>query len=276
MAAVLEGRVAIFGAGGPVAAAAARALRDHYTLRLTDLRPISEIAAAGKPQSSGAPLPEVLPPPHECRVVDVADYAQVLDAARGMDALVNCSVVRRELVPAFHVNLIGAYHVAKAAVELGITRIVHTGPQMVCSDHQGDYFHDFDVPDDVPVRPGSSLYFVSKFLGGEVVRVFAERHGLEVIEFHYGWFTAAERAKEHAGEGLFPFTTAWEDTGEPFLHALRAPSSVLERPVERFHITSRLPLGKFGASGKAERLLGWSPKEDLASLWTRGGHEGDG
>src|SRR4051794_13589957 len=147
---VTQGKVAIFGAGGPVGAAAAQALRDHYTLRLTDLRPLAEIAAEGKPQSPGAPLPEVLPPPHECRVVDVGDYQQVLDAARGMGALVNCTVVRPDRVAAFHVNLIGAYHVARAAVEHGITRIVHTGPQLVCADHRADYFHDFDVMDDVP------------------------------------------------------------------------------------------------------------------------------
>ena len=48
MAAVMEGRVAIVGAGGPVGAAAARALRDHYTLRLTDLRPLAEIIAENK------------------------------------------------------------------------------------------------------------------------------------------------------------------------------------------------------------------------------------
>ena len=73
MPAVKAGKVAIFGAGGPVGAAAARALRDHYTLRLTDVRPIEQIAAESKPQSPGAPLPEVLPPPHEMRKVDVAE-----------------------------------------------------------------------------------------------------------------------------------------------------------------------------------------------------------
>src|ERR1041385_770999 len=125
---IMTGKVAIFGAGGPVAAAAAAALQEHYTLRLTDVRPLAEIAAEGKPQSPGAPLPAVLPPPHECQVVDVADYDQVLEAARGMDALINCTVLRHELVPAFQVNLIGAYHVAKAAVEHGIRRIIHTGP----------------------------------------------------------------------------------------------------------------------------------------------------
>src|SRR5438045_9123780 len=97
MAALMEGKVAIFGAGGPVGAAAARALKEHYTLRLTDVRPIAAIAAEGKPQSPGAPLPEALPAPHECRVVDVTDYAQVRDAAEGMDALINATVVRDQL-----------------------------------------------------------------------------------------------------------------------------------------------------------------------------------
>jgi len=269
MAAVPGGKVAIFGAGGPVAAMAARALKEHYTLRLTDLRPLEEIAAAGKPQSPGAPLPEVLPPPHETRQVDVAEYAQVLEAARGMDALVNCTVVRPHLVPAFQVNMLGAYHVAKAAVELGITRIIHTAPQLVILGHGADYLHDFQVPEDVPPRPGSELYSLSKFLGGEITRVFAERHGLEVVEFAYCGFRPAAVSNEEAGGGLFCFMTAWEDTGEPFLHALRAPSSAFERPYERFHITSRLPHGKFGASGKAQRLLGWSPKHDFAPLWLR-------
>src|ERR1051326_1704442 len=120
MPAVMNGRVAIFGAGGPVAVAATRALRDHYTLRLTDVRPLAEISAAGQPQSAGAPLPEPPLPPHEERQVDVTDYAQVREAARGMDALVNCTVVRADPAAAFPVNLIGAYHVAKAAVEHGI------------------------------------------------------------------------------------------------------------------------------------------------------------
>jgi nucleoside-diphosphate-sugar epimerase len=207
-------------------------------------------------------------------VVDVTEYVQVREAARGMDALINTSVVRRGLVAAFHVNLIGAYHVARAAVEHGITRIIHTGPQLVCADHGADYTPDFDVPDDVPARPWSGLYGISKCLAGELMRVFAERHGLEVIEFHYGNFVSAERVKGSGEKGLFPFTTAWEDTGGPFLHALRAPSSAFERPLERFHITSRLPTGKFGGSGKAQRLLGWSPEQDLAPLWTRDGSEG--
>lgn len=266
-----SGNIAIFGAGGPVGVMAARSLAPHYTLRLTDIRPLARIAAEGKPQSPGAPLPEILPPPHAEMVCDVTDYAQVLEAARGMDALVNCTVVRPHPVLAFEVNLIGAFHVAKAAVELGIQRIIHTGPQLVIGSHNADYFHDFAVHDDVPERPGSNLYGLTKYLGGELTRVFAEEHGLEVIEFVYGHFRPADRREDPGGSGLFCFTTAWEDTGEPFVQALRAPSAAFGRPLERFLITSELPHGKYGNSGKAARLLGWAPEHDFRRLWTREG-----
>jgi nucleoside-diphosphate-sugar epimerase len=266
---VMGGRVAIFGAGGPVGVMAARALQEQYTLRLTDVRPLAEIAAAGKAQSPGAPMPEVPPPPHEATLCDVRDYDQVLEASRGMDALVNCTVVRPDVALAFQVNMLGAYHVAKAAVALGIRRIVHTGPQLVITGAPADYMEDFDICDDVPERGSSGQYSLSKYLGGEITRVFAEHHGLEIAEFVYCAFRPADWPADADGSGVFCYTTAWEDTGEPFRYALQAPSSSFEKPLELFHITSRLPHGKFGGSGKAARLLGWTPRHDFVRLYTR-------
>jgi nucleoside-diphosphate-sugar epimerase len=263
---VLQGKVALFGAAGPVAVTAADALRDHYTLRLCDVRLLAERTSA---QSPGAPLPGPVTAPHEERLVDITDYAQVLEASRGMDALINCTVVRPHLEAAFLVNTIGAYHVAKAAVELGIRRVIHSGPQLVIAEHQADYWHDFDVHDDVPERPGSNLYGLSKYLGSEIMRRFAEQHGLEVAAFVYAHFRPADRPEDADGSGLFAFTTAWEDTGGSFLAALRAPSAAFERPFELFHIASRLPHGKIGGSDKTQRLLGWVPEHDFARLWHR-------
>jgi len=266
MPAVRSGKIAIFGAGGPVGAAAAQWLRQDYTLRLTDVRPIAAIAAEGKPQSPGAPLPEVLPPPHECRVVDVSDYDQVLEAARGMDALVNVTVVRPHLKAAFDVNMIGAYNVAKAAVECGIRRIIHTGPLHTHLDHNAEYWPDFRVPDDAPLHPGGDLYAVSKFLGGEVTRVFAERHGLEVVTFLYCAFYPADGGDREDGSGVHPFSTSWEDCGEAFLYGLRVES--LPRPYEPFFIGADLPHGKFPPH-KAKRLLGWEARHRFERLWQR-------
>ncbi len=267
MPAVTEGKVAVFGAGGPVGVVAAQHLKDYYTLRLTDVRPLADIAA-GPPQSPGAPLPEVLSAPHECRVVDVTDYAQVLEAARGMDALVNVTVVRPHPVLAFHVNLIGAYNVAKAAVELGIKRIIHTGPYHQALGHNADYWWDFDVPDEVPLRPGGDLYAASKFLGGEVTRVFAERHDLEVITYLYCNFMPGDGGDRPNGSGCGPFTTSWEDCGSAFLNGLRAPAP--PHPYEVFFICANVPHAKFSPR-KAKRLLGWEPRHNFERLWMRAG-----
>lgn len=266
MPAVTEGKIAIFGAGGPVGATAARALRDHYTLRLTDLRPIPQIVARNERQSPDAPLPELLPPPHECRVVDITDYSQVLEAAREMDALINLTVVRSVLRPAFEVSLIGAYHVAKAAVACGIRRLIHTGPYHAGPGVNGDTWWDFEVPDDVPLRPGTDLYALTKYLGGEVMRVFAERHGLEVITFLYCRFMPADGGSQADGSGCGPFVVSWEDAGEAFLHALRVPS--LPRPYEPFFVCADVPHGKYRPA-KLKQLLGWEPRHRFERLWRR-------
>jgi len=264
MSAIEHGKVCIYGAGGPVGAVAANSLRDHYTLRLTDLLALDDI----KPQSKLAPQPVRPEPPHEWRQVDITDYQQVLEAARGMDALINVSVLRSELVPAFRVNMVGAYNVMKAAVECGITRVIHTGPRHVPLQHEADYFHDFDIPDDAPLHPGTDLYALSKYLGGQIVRVFAEQHGLEVITFLYCHFRPGDGGEAEDGSSIYPFATSWEDTGEAFRYGLRATD--LPSCHEVFDIVASLPQGKF-SNEKAQRLLGWVPKHNFERLYRRPG-----
>ena len=256
-------KVVIFGAGGPLASSTAKALDGAYVLRLTDVRPVEEIAADAKPQSVGAPLPEVFGPPHETRVVDVTDLNQVMRACEGMDGVINCTVVRPHPVNAFLVNYVGAYNVMRAAVHHGIRRVVHTGPLQVTNDRPAGYWWDFDVPDEAPGRPGTWLYGITKYLGQEVVRLFAEQYDLEVPALFYSIFANPETARPRAG-GVHPMTISWEDAGLAMRRALEAPS--LPGPFEIFHILADLPHGKY-SNAKAKRLLGWRPRDTLAHLW---------
>lgn len=267
MPAVNSGKVCVFGAGGPVGAMVFRALKDEYHVRLTDLRDVHEVLAQNKPQSKGAPLPEVPEAPHAWRCVDVGDYAQVLAAAEGMDALINVAVLRHDPAPAFRVNLIGAYNVMKAAVACGIKRVIHTGPRHTRLGFEGDYWPDFDIPDEAPLHPGGDLYALSKHLGGQVVRVFAERHDLEVLCFLYTAFRPGNGGDASDGSGVHPLTVSWEDTGEPFRLGLKVAS--LPSNYEVFDITAPLPHGKFG-TGKARRMLGWQPAHVFERLYRRG------
>ena len=265
MATVKTGRVVLFGAGGPVGAAAIASLKDHYTLRVTDLKPMEEVAAS-PPQNPRAPIPEVLGAPHENRVVDIVDYDQVLAACEGMDAAINVSVLRPHPVLAFKVNMVGAYNVAKACVACGIKRLIHTGPFHTSLNFDADYWNDFQLYDDIPLHPGDDLYALTKYLGGHITRVFAEREGLEVLTFIYTSFRPGKVLPEERGKGLHPYSTSWEDTGEAFRYGLQAPP--MPSPYETFFICSHLPHDKYRPD-KAKRLLGWEAQDGFEALYTR-------
>jgi nucleoside-diphosphate-sugar epimerase len=128
---------------------------------------------------------------------------------------------------------------------------------------EGDYWPDFHIPDEAPLHTGSDLYALTKCLGGEIVRTFAERHDLEVIVFLYCGFGPAAGNRERP---VYPMQIAWEDTGEPFACALRADR--MPHNYEVFDIMADLPHGKW-SSAKAQRLLGWKPKHNFEESYTR-------
>lgn len=256
--------VVLFGAGGPVGAAAAAELSTTYTLRLTDVRAIADIAAAGPNlgQNPGAPIPVPLEAPHECRVVDVTRSDQVLAACEGMDAIINCTVIRRDPVEAFRVNTLGAYNVVHAAVAHGIRRVVHTGPQLVTLHGEVDYSSDYDIPADAPPRPGRHLYGHSKYLGQEICRVFADYYGLEIPVLLFAEFIAPETGQPLP---LYPFAVSWQDSARAVRRALEVPT--LPQAFEVLHINADLPHGKY-TNRKAKEVLNWQPLDDLRHMWS--------
>ena len=196
-------------------------------------------------------------------MVDVADPAQVHAACAGMDAVVNCTVVRPDPVQAFRVNTLGAIHVLQAAAAHGIRRVVHTGPLLVLNDRQSGYWWDPEVPDDAPGRPGTWLYAHSKYLGQEAARAFAEHYGLEVPALYFCNFVNPENARRRS---IHPMTVSWEDAALALRRAVEAPS--LPRRLEILHILADLPHGKY-SNEKARRLLGWQPRDTLSQLYAR-------
>ncbi|HXF64103.1 MAG TPA: NAD(P)-dependent oxidoreductase [Caldilineaceae bacterium] len=252
-------RVVIFGAGGPMGAVAAQELLSSYTLRITDVRPIAEIAAEAKPQAPGAPLPVPLEPPHENQVVDVRDPAQVMAACDGMDAIINCTVVRPDPVNAFLVNTLGAYNVMAAAVAHRIRRVVHTGPLVQHLSGWGDYRWDYDLPADAPGRPYDQLYIHSKYLGQEIGRVFADYYGLEVpVLLFFSLNNPTLPVASH------PFMISWPDTGRALRRALEV--TALPSPFELMNISADLPHGRYDHE-KARRILNWTPRDGLEAFW---------
>ncbi len=178
--------VLLLGANGYLGPHVVKALAPHHRLRITDIQPApSEIREAFAD--------------HEFRDVDVTSAEQVIDAAQGMDTIVNLSVVRRDPVLAFRVNALGCYHVMRAAVGHGIRRVINTGPHFTVAGPGYERF-DHAIPPDVPPHPGTGLYPLTKSLGQEVCRAFTLSHDVYVQDYLFYSLRDPSELKPGAGD----------------------------------------------------------------------------
>ena len=245
-------KVLILGANGYLGPHVARVLAPRHRLRVTDIRPPSDEMER---ELSG----------HEFMDVDVTVHEQVMRAARGMDAIVNLAVVRTQPVLAFQVNARGCYNVMRAAVEQGIRRVINSGPHFTVA---GPGYEDFDfaIRPDIPPHPGTRLYPLTKSLGQEICRVFAETHDIYVQEYLFYDFRTTEELRR--GAGGVPFIVSWTDAAEVFRLGLEIELARLPSRCEVFYILADAPQNKF-QNDKAKRVLGFSPKSNVSVLWRK-------
>lgn len=248
-------KVAIFGARGALGTRASFELAHDHVLKMTDLLSVEDYAKF--PMYAGRYLPTThvsppinFPPPHENLVGNIDDPQHVRDVVRGTDATVNASVLRDDPVLAFRCNVVGAYNIAVAAVAGGLRRHVHSGPQAVA----GAYAHDFDLSDEVPMRPGDNIYCITKYLAQEIWHVFADEYDLEVMVIGGG---------DLGGADVGP---TWSEVSKAIRLGLHVPS--FPRPYEVFNFISDQPNGKYSGE-KAARILGFRPRDDLKEKWLR-------
>ncbi|MSS72422.1 MAG: NAD(P)-dependent oxidoreductase [Candidatus Latescibacteria bacterium] len=233
-------KVLLLGASGLIAPHIIPGLEPHYDLRLADI----------KPHPDGVPTVPV----------DVTVYEQVLEAARGVEAIMNFTVNRPDPVLSFQVNTLGAYHVMKAAAELGIKKVLHTGPELII----GDYRHDFDVGD-VPQRPGTGYYGITKYLSMEICKVYARAYGIQTVCLQFNHL-GAKPTGQVTGQALPPCMIVWED----LVNACRLSLEVASVPenFQGFNLHSFLPQGKY-ALERAKRLLGYEPLAPVENYFRR-------
>jgi len=233
-------KILLLGASGLVAPYIIAGLEKHYLLRLADI----------KPNQHGRPVEHV----------DITDYQQVLEAARGLDAILNFTVNRGDPVLSYAVNVRGADHVLRAAVELGIPKVVHTGPELVVPT----YHHEFDV-EDAPLRGGTGYYSYTKYLSLELCKAYARLHGLQVVAYLFSGL-AARPQQPLPGRELPPFTIVWED----LVGACRLGIELDPVPdgYQWFNLHSHQGHGKY-LMGKATRILGYRPGTQAEQLYRR-------
>lgn len=244
--------VLLIGANGYLGPHAVKAPAPHHRLRITDIRPAP---AEIKKEYAG----------HEFMNVDVTSFDQVTEAAEGMDAIVNLSVVRRDPVLAFRVNTIGCYNIMRAAVTHRIRRIINTGPHFTVAGPSYERL-DHAISPDIPPHSGTGLYPLTKSLGQEICRAFTLSHDIHVQEYLFYSFREASELKP--GLGGVPFVVTWADAAEVFRLGLEIELARLPSRCEVFFILADVPQGKF-LNEKAKRILGFAPKEDVSILWRR-------
>lgn len=162
----------VTGASGRVGAALCPHLRQRYDLRLL----------------FHSTLPRDLPAQDEVVVSDITHLGAMLEATRGVDAIVHLALGRRErgghrLLVAdqarltFEVDMQGTYHLFEAARINRIPTVVYASTNHVTgmNEKEGLLSHP-----DAPVRP-DSIYGAGKAFGEALGRYYADQHGLRVF-----------------------------------------------------------------------------------------------
>lgn len=191
--------------------------------------------------------------------VDVTCYEQVADAARGMDAIMNFTVLRHDPVQSFEVNVKGAFHVMKAAAAHGIRKVIHTGPILAVRSYE----HDWDL-DSVPARPGTDCYWLTKFLSNEICRAYSRTFGIQTICFLFSALGARPTAVGSCKD-LPACMLILDDLAEACRLALEVPSvpgGYQAFILHSFPVHGRHPLER------ARRILGYEPR-DPDPAWGR-------
>jgi nucleoside-diphosphate-sugar epimerase len=165
--------LAITGGAGRIGMALRPLLREHYQLRLLDVR-----------EPVGA-----LHPGEEFQQIDAADLRAVETAFAGADAVLHLagqpspgatwSSVLKD-------NIEATRCVFEAARRRGIEKIVFASTNHVVGFHNLE--QAWPIDEQVPIRP-DSLYGVSKAFGEALARYYVDAFGMSIICLRIGWFT---------------------------------------------------------------------------------------
>jgi uronate dehydrogenase len=163
-------RILITGPGGRVGTQIVPLLREHFALRLLDVKP--------------------LPATNDDEVLqaDIRDFDALRSACTGVKALVHLAAIPDEdefytrLAP---MNLVGAYNAFEAARQAGLGKVIFasTGQTVV------NYGRSHWVTTGMPVRP-CTVYACTKVFGESLARYYSDIHGVPVICIRICYFRA--------------------------------------------------------------------------------------
>jgi uronate dehydrogenase len=160
-------KILLTGASGIIGSVLRPALLSRYrSVRLFDLNPVVD------------PMPG-----EEFVSGDVSNLDQIVAASKGVDCMLHFAGIPKEAAweHILMTNIVGTYNAFEAARICGVRRVVFASSNHVVGFHRGDK----DIGLDAEPRP-DSRYGVSKVFGEGVARLYADKHGLEVVSLRFG------------------------------------------------------------------------------------------
>jgi uronate dehydrogenase len=176
--------ILITGAAGDVGTHLRRELAGKYTLHLSDIKPVRNLAA-GETFVRG----------------DVAKMSDMLHVARGVDAIVHLGgfSVEGPWDVILRANIIGCHNLFEAACRNGVKRVLFAS-----SNHAtGFYKRDEKIDHRVYPKP-DSRYGVSKVFGEQIGSLYADKYGMEVFCMRIGNVTVAPPDKRRLSNWISP------------------------------------------------------------------------
>jgi nucleoside-diphosphate-sugar epimerase len=236
----------ITGAAGLVGSALRRYLRDRYAFRLLFHSKIPEVE-----------------PEDEVVVSDLADFASMVDACAGIDAIVHLGIAggKRGCTRSYYnqkimeTNVQGTYNIFEAARINQVPRVIFASTNHVTGFYEKE--GTLSRPD-LPVRP-DSMYGVSKAYGEALGRYYHEAYNMSVYCLRIANFPNTDEVNREYEPGMNRWLSA-RDMAE-------LAACCLEAPHPQFGIFYAASLG--GESkwdmDNARKLVGWEPRDRGAS-----------
>lgn len=161
-------RILITGPAGRIGPHILPLLREHFALRLLDVRPL---------KTEGD---------DEVVQADIADFDALKKACEGTGAVVHLAAISDEADFMSHLlpmNVVGTYNVFEAARQTGVKKVVFASTgQAVLHYPKGEW-----VTPEMPPRPWTT-YACTKLFGEALARLYSDRDGMSMIVLRICYF----------------------------------------------------------------------------------------